>query len=553
MRVALPTAVIHVQRRSNHAVEHRNRSSGERWLEVSARGVELTDHPLLNKGTAFTGEERDAFGLRGLLPPRITGIREQVDRVMANYAKKSSDLERYIHLISLLDRNETLFYRTVVDHIEEMLPIIYTPVVGEACLQFGRIYRRHRGLYITPDDLGRIDSILSNWPEDDVAVVVVTDGERVLGLGDLGAGGMGISIGKCSLYVAGAGIHPARMLPVCLDTGTDNAPLLEDPLYLGQRRARLRGRPYDALVDAFVAAVKRRWPRAIIQFEDFAKTNAHRLLEKHKLRARCFNDDIQGTGAVALAGVLSALEHIGEHLETQRIFIAGAGSAGVAIASMLRGAELWMFDVGGLVTASNFDRAELAPFARNEPPASMLEVARRVRPTVLIGVSGQRGLFDQPLLSAMGGDRPIIFPLSNPTAHSECTPEEARAWTGGRAIVAAGSPFPQTAQCNNLYIFPGLGLGVLASQASRIDDELFRAAARELADLAPPGSIFPPIQNIRAISRRIAMAVGRSAIGRGLAPPLSDTELARAIDDEVWEPSYLPYRPAASMSQQEVA
>lgn len=513
----------------------------ERYLEVDATGVELTDQPILNKGTAFSDSERDALKLRGLLPPTVTSIEQQIDRVLTNFHAKGTALEKYIHLLSLLDRNETLFYRTILDHIEVTLPVIYTPTVGEACQQFGRIYRRHRGLYVTYEDLNRVDELLANWPYDDVAVIVVTDGERILGLGDLGAGGMGISIGKSSLYVTGAGIHPAKMLPVCLDVGTDNPRLLDDPLYLGQRRARIRGERYDDLVEAFVLAVGRRFPRAIIQFEDFGKLNAARLLERYQDRARCFNDDIQGTGAVACAGVLSALRISGQKLEDQRVLVVGGGSAGAGIAAMLAGAEIWMFDSKGLVTKDRA-RGEVAAFARDEPPAQLMDVAKRVRPTILIGVSGQAGIFDRPLLQTMDGPRPIVFPLSNPTAHSECTPEEARGWTQGRAIVATGSPFPDTPQCNNLYIFPGVGLGTLIAASPRVDLEMFRTAARTLAALAPPDQLYPPLRDIRRISRTIAKAVAKSAIDRGLAPAATDQQLETRLDAEIWDPSYLPYR-----------
>lgn len=513
----------------------------ERYLEVGATGVELTDQPILNKGTAFTEDERTTLKLRGLLPPTVTSIEQQMDRVLTNFHAKGTPLEKYIHLLSLLDRNETLFYRTILDHIEVTLPVIYTPTVGEACQQFGRIYRRHRGLYVTYEDLGRMDEVLGNWPYDDVAVIVVTDGERILGLGDLGSGGMGISIGKCSLYVTGAGIHPARMLPVCLDVGTDNPRLLDDPLYLGQRRARIRGERYDALVDAFVKAVGRRFPRAIIQFEDFGKLNAARLLERYQDQARCFNDDIQGTGAVAYAGVLSALRLSHQRIEDQRVLVVGGGSAGAGIAAMLGGAQIWMFDSKGLVTKDRA-RGEVAPFARDEAPAQLLEVARRVRPTMLVGVSGQAGIFDRPLLQTMDGPRPIVFPLSNPTANSECTPEEARGWTQGRAIVATGSPFPDTPQCNNLYIFPGVGLGTLVARSPRVDLEMFKTAARTLSELAPAGQLYPPLKEIRTISRTIAKAVAKSAIDRGLAPRASDAELDQRLNEEIWEPNYLPYR-----------
>lgn len=516
-------------------------------LETTLRGEALVDDAILNKGTAFTEEERDALGLRGLLPPRVSTMAEQAGRVLENHRRKESDLERYIHLIALLDRNATLFYRMLLGHLEEFLPIIYTPTVGQACERFGHIYRRPRGIYLTPEDTGGVDRILANWPASDIAVIVVTDGERILGLGDLGAGGMGISIGKSSLYVAGAGIHPARTLPVCLDTGTGNEALLEDPLYLGRPRRRVRGAAYDDLVEAFFAAAARRFPKAFIQFEDFGKNNAFRLLDRFRDRYCTFNDDIQGTGAVALAGVLSALRETGGRLEDQRAVILGAGSAGVGIGRALKGAGIWMLDSKGLLTA---DRGGLSPvqlpFARAEPGGMLIDVVRRVRPTILIGTSGQPGVFTREVIDAMAGPRPIVFPLSNPTSHSECTPEDVRAWTGGRALVAAGSPFPGTAQCNNLYIFPGVGLGIIAAGASRVTDGMFAAAARTLASLVPAGAIFPPLQDIRRLSAALAMAVAREAIAAGVAPPADDDTLRRRIADEIWEPEYLPFKAAAS-------
>jgi malate dehydrogenase (oxaloacetate-decarboxylating)(NADP+) len=518
--------------------------TGQRYLDVYVRGSTLSDMPSLNKGTAFSDEERDALGLRGLMPPQIANIDDQVRRVLDNYANKATDLERYIHLNSLLDRNETLFFRVLTDRIEELLPIIYTPTVGLACQRFGRIYRRHRGLYITPSDLARMDGVLANWPHDDVEIVVVTDGERILGLGDLGAGGMGISIGKSALYTAGAGIRPWATLPVCLDVGTDNEALRRDPLYLGEPVPRLRGPAYDELVDAFVTGVSRRFPRAIIQFEDFGKNNAFRLLEKYKDRARCFNDDIQGTGAVTFAGVLSGLKKKNARLQDQRVFIIGAGSAGVGIARMLEGAEIWAFDSQGLITCDRRDlRGEQAFLAKKDQPGTVLEVAKRVRPTIVIGVSGRPKTIDRALVETMG-PAPLIFPLSNPTASSECTPAEAMEWTNGQAIVATGSPFPGTPQCNNMYIFPGVGLGVIASGAARVTDDLFRAAAERLSELASDGHLYPPLREIRRVSKAIAFAVAKRAVARGLAPSMDDRQIEARIDAEVWEPKYIPYRPA---------
>lgn len=524
----------------------RDPETRQEFLEPPLAGELLRSNPIYNKGTAYTEEERAAFGLRGLLPPRVQTLEIQLQRVMENYRRKSSDLERFIQLNSLRERNQTLFYRLLVDRFEELLPIVYTPTVGEACQQFGRIYRRPQGLYLTLEDVPRIDEVLGNWPYRDVAVIVVTDGERILGLGDQGAGGMGISLGKLALYVAGAGIHPARTMPVCLDVGTDNAALLEDPLYLGTPRRRVRGPAYDELVETFVRGVQKRFPGAIIQFEDFAKDNASRLLEAYRGKARCFNDDIQGTGAVAAAGVLAALRAIGEKLEQQRVVIAGAGSAGLGIARMLKGAQTWILDSKGLlVTGRTNLSAEQRPYARAEPGGTFLEVVRRVRPTVLIGTSGQAGLFTREAVEAMDAPHPIILPLSNPTSKSECTAAQAREWTGGRAVVASGSPFPDTPQCNNVYIFPGVGLGTLASGASRVTDSMFNAAAQTLAGLASGSEIFPPLREIRRVSAEIAFAVGKAASSAGVAEPCDDTTLRDRIAAQVWEPRYLPYRPAA--------
>ncbi|MCE9634725.1 MAG: NAD-dependent malic enzyme [Planctomycetes bacterium] len=524
----------------------RDPTTGDRWIECSLEGADLENAPILNKGTGFSQDERDAFGLTGLLPPRCVTMGEQSERVFANYRAQTTDLARYAALQALMDRNETLYYRLLVDHLEEMLPIVYTPTVGQACQQFGRLYRRGRGVYFTPETTIAVDRILRRWRYSDVRVVVVTDGERVLGLGDLGAGGMGISIGKISLYVAGAGIHPARTLPVCLDVGTNNARLLDDPLYLGTKRERVRGDAYDALVDAFVHGIRERWPKAMIQFEDFAMGNALRLLDRYRSDFCCFNDDIQGTGAVTAAGVLAGLRLTGQKMEDLRVLIAGAGGAGIGIARALRGARIWMCDVDGLLTTSRANLVpEQRPFAVDDAPATLAEAAVRVRPHVLIGVTGKAGTFTQEMVSAMDGPRPMVFPLSNPTSCVECTPDQAREWTGGRAIVATGSPFPGTSQCNNVYIFPGIGLGVTACDASRVTDAMVRAAAETLAAMAPisdGGSLYPPIRDIRLVSREVAFAVARRAMDDGVAAPQTDDALRTRIADEVWEPAYVPYR-----------
>jgi malate dehydrogenase (oxaloacetate-decarboxylating)(NADP+) len=524
-------------------------AQGECSLLCPVVGEHLLTFPLLNKGTAFTERERDELGLRGLLPSRVCTIQEQAARVMENYRKKSSDLERYIHLIALMDRNETLFYRVILDHLAELLPILYTPTVGLACRSFGRIFRRARGVYITPEDRGRIRELLSHWPLPRVRVIVVTDGERILGLGDLGANGMGIPIGKLSLYVAAAGIPPSEVMPVCLDTGTDSPGIRDDPHYLGRRQPRLRGAAYDDLVEEFVAAASNAFPGVLLQFEDFAEGNASRLLDRFRHRAFCFNDDIQGTAAVALAAVLAAERTTGRRLADERIVIAGAGSAGVGIARLLAAAmredgvapeqaraNISLVDSKGLVTR---DRPQLpaprAEFAQDPPARTLDEVVRVSKPTVLVGVTGHANLFSDEILSRLG-DRPLVLPLSNPTETSECSPENVRRATRRTALVATGSPFPATSQCNNVYVFPGVGLGVLSAGVSRVTDGMFLAAARALAgmtdeSLLRQGQLFPPIEDIRRISRGVAAAVAAQA---GIAAPVLDQ----------WEPAYLPYRRA---------
>lgn len=507
------------------------RAAGE--FEVCPlEGEALVHHPIYNKGTAFTEEERDRFRLRGLLPPRVATIEEQAERVMENYARKATDLERYIYLIALLDRNETLFYHVVLDHLEEMLPIVYTPTVGQACREFSHIFRRHRGLYVTIEDLGHVDAILANGPPGAQAIVV-TDGERILGLGDLGANGMGIPIGKLSLYVAAGGIHPARVLPVCLDVGTNREELRSDPHYLGRAHERVRGDRYDALVDEFIAAATRRFPGVLVQFEDFAGPNAIRLLDRHRNSARCFNDDVQGSGAISLAAVLASERVTGRRLEEERVVIAGAGGAGIGIARALGIPGVWLVDSRGSVVVSDDPRdAHKQPFARPGPRRSLLETVKDVNPTVLIGVSGRGGLFTAEVLQHLA-PRPLVLPLSNPTPQAECTPWQVTAATGGSGLVATGSPFPGVSQCNNVYVFPGLALGVLSSRAPRVSDAMFASAARRLASLATEadlaaGRLFPPIREIRRVSAEIARAVAETA---GFAGPIRQ-----------WQPRYSAYR-----------
>jgi malate dehydrogenase (oxaloacetate-decarboxylating)(NADP+) len=535
----------------------------------TARGDALLHDPHRNKGTAFTDTERDTLGLRGLLPPRILTLEEQEERILQNFHGLRDPLEQYIYLTGLQDRNETLFYRVLVDHLALMMPIIYTPTVGEACQTFGHIFRRPRGLYVTSQDRGRVRQILRNWPEPDVRIIVVTDGERILGLGDVGANGMGIPIGKLSLYSACAGVHPSGCLPITLDVGTDNTALRADPLYIGLPHPRVRGAPYAELLEEFVAAVDEVFPGVLLQFEDFATDNALGLLARYRDRLCTFNDDVQGTAAVALAGLYSAARITGVPLSRQRILFLGAGSAATGIAGLAVGAlraegqsereardHCWFFDSSGLVVQS---RGELAahkrPYAHDHPATStLLDAITALRPTALLGLSTQGGAFTAPVLQAMAevNDRPVIFALSNPTAKSECTAEEAYRHTGGRAVFASGSPFDPVVlgerrftpgQGNNAYIFPGLGLGVLISRARRVTDPMFQAAARALAALVSQSSLdagllYPPLQEIRRVSEVIAQAVAEVAWREGVAAAPKPPDLPAAIRKEMWDPRY---------------
>jgi malate dehydrogenase (oxaloacetate-decarboxylating)(NADP+) len=534
--------------------------------------MELLQNPQLNKGTAFSDHERDVLGLRGLLPPHSCTLEDQVARVMENFQRKTSDLERYIQLVALQDRNETLFYRVVVDNPELMLPILYTPTVGEACQHYGHIYRRMRGMFVSLEDRGRVARILANWPRRDVRVIVVTDGERILGLGDLGANGMGIPVGKLTLYTACGGVDPAVCMPVTLDVGTENARLREDPLYLGLPRRRLRGEEYDALIEEFVDAANILFPGVLIQFEDFATTNAFRILQQYRDRVCCFNDDIQGTGAVALAGLLSTARALGTDLRDHRLLFFGAGEAGAgigrAVASEMQAhglsakeaaAHCFFMDSKGLVVKSRRDLPpHKLPMAADCPPLTGLANAiRTLEPTVIIGVSGQPGTFTRESLEALAGvtDRPVVFALSNPTSKSECTAEQAYAWTAGRCIFASGSPFPPVTlggstycpgQGNNAYIFPGLGLGILASRARRVTDSMFSAAAHALSSLVTRedlarGRIYPGLNRIQEISACLAVAVAEVAYAEGLAEAPRPTDLLAAVQKSMYEPRYREY------------
>jgi malate dehydrogenase (oxaloacetate-decarboxylating)(NADP+) len=528
--------------------------------------------PALNKGTAFTEAERDALELRGLLPPRVLTIEQQAARVLENYRRKPNDIEKYIQLVALQGRNETLFYRVLIDNLEELMPIVYTPTVGQACQEYGHIFRRPRGMFISDRDRGNTERILTHWPRRDVRVVVVTDGERILGLGDLGANGMGIPVGKLALYTACGGIAPSLCLPVTLDVGTNNQSLLQDPLYIGIPQRRLTGDAYDTLVDEFILAIQKLFPKALIQLEDFGNRNAFRLLEKYKDRARLFNDDIQGTASMALGGIYSALRITGQRLVDQRFLFLGAGEAGIGIGNLIVSAmvregvseqaareKCWFFDVKGLIVSSrdHLEEHQHAFAHRILFIQDFLVALERHRPTAIIGVSGAAELFTKPVIETMSrlNERPIIFALSNPTSRSECTAEQAYRWSEGRAIFASGSPFDQVmvnertcvpGQGNNVYIFPGLGLGVLASGASLITDEMFFEASRVLANQVTEeelsqGRVYPQLKRIREVSLSIACAVAEVAYRRGLADTRPPTDLAAFIRSQMYEPVYKSY------------
>jgi malate dehydrogenase (oxaloacetate-decarboxylating) len=564
----------------------RDAATGEIYLSTAATGRALLEDPMLNKGTAFTPQERRAFGLDGLLPPAVSTPEAQLERIYGNFRSKASDLERYAFLVALQDRNETAFYRLVSQHLREMMPIIYTPVVGAACQAYSRIYHRPRGLYLSLPQKDHIDAILDGV-DAEADVICVTDGERILGLGDLGVGGMGIPVGKLALYTVCAGIHPASTLPVVLDVGTNNQELLDDPLYLGWRHERVRGPEYDAFIEAFVSAVTRRFPHVLLQWEDFANANAGRLLERYRNRLCSFNDDIQGTGSVTLAAVLAATLVTRSRISEQKVAMFGAGSAGVGIADQIVSAmvadgltqeqarsRIWLVDSQGLVhdgrrelgdTKSRYAQplTALRNWNGTGTPA-LLDVVHHVHPTILIGTAAQAGTFTEAVVREMARhvERPVILPLSNPTSKCEALPTDLIRWTDGRAIVATGSPFApvehegrrhEIAQCNNAYIFPGVGLGVIAARSPRVTEAMFLAAARALAELSPAhhdagGSLFPPVQQVRAVSRHVAIAVAREARREGLIEPLSDADIERRVDAAMWTPQYLPYRPFSQLA-----
>ncbi|HEX6850590.1 MAG TPA: NAD-dependent malic enzyme [Candidatus Polarisedimenticolaceae bacterium] len=564
----------------------RDPESGEDIVETPLSGALLLEVPMLNKGSGFTPDERREFGLLGILPPHSSTPEEQVARAYHNFQSKGSDLERYVFLASLQDRNETLFYRLLAEHTAEMMPIVYTPTVGKGCQLYSHLYRRPRGLYLAYPHRDQLDLLLKHAPYRGVRVIVVTDGERILGLGDLGVGGMGIPVGKLALYTLCAGIHPSQTLPIVLDVGTDNLNLLEDPLYLGWRHERIRGEEYDEFVEDFVSAVERVFPGVLLQWEDFAKGNARRLLDRYRDRICSFNDDIQGTGAVAAAGLMAALEASGSKWRDQRIVLHGGGSAGTGIGGQivmsmvdegLTEAEaverIWMLDSRGLVHAGREEK-DAAKRRFSKPTGALAgweihdafapgleEVVRRVKPTMLVGASADPGCFNERVVREMARnvERPVIFPLSNPTSKAEAKPADLLAWTEGRALIGTGSPFADVeyegrvykiGQCNNVFIFPGVGLGVLACGARRVTERMFHAAARALGAIAPAlrdrhAPLYPGVADARLVARRVALAVGLEAAREGAAESIHAQELERRIDQLMWEPKYprLRHRP----------
>jgi malate dehydrogenase (oxaloacetate-decarboxylating) len=551
------------------------------YLTVCRRGRDLIGQPLLNKGTAFTDEERDVFSLRGLLPARVMTIEEQVRLELEHVRRKTDDLERYIGLAALQDRNETLFYRVLSENLEEFLPIVYTPTVGRACQEFSHIFRRSRGVWITPSDVDRIDDILRTATGDEIRLIVVTDNERILGLGDQGAGGMAIPVGKLALYTAGAGIYPAWTLPVSLDVGTDRPELLADPLYLGYRAPRLRGQAYDEVLEAFVESVKRVFPAAVVQWEDFKQHNALRILTRYRHRLASFNDDVQGTAAVILGGLLAARREQGGLAQDRFLFL-GAGAAGIGIAGLLRkhlgvrdgvagpdGPVLALMDHIGLVHLGRTDLAEdQRPFAvdpgwfldaglSSQELSEPVAIARALNASVLIGTTGCHGAFSEALVREVGqhAATPIVLPLSNPGDRAEAQPADVLEWTAGRALVATGSPSADVqlpggartiGQANNVFVFPGVGLGAIVAEAREVTDEAFLVAAREFAALVSPdrlasGAMFPPIRDLRQTARTIAVAVVRHLRDSGYGRQYRDEEIEPAVDRAMWWPEYLPF------------
>jgi len=554
----------------------------KRPLYIPYAGSSLLETPLLNKGSAFSEEERSHFNLTGLLPPRFETIDEQVERAYMQYRSFETNLNKHIYLRAIHDNNETLFFKLVQANLAEMMPIIYTPTVGDACEQFSDIYRSSRGLFVSYDQRHQLDDILRNATKNKVKVIVVTDGERILGLGDQGIGGMGIPIGKLSLYTACGGISPAYTLPVMLDVGTNNEKLLNDPMYMGWRHRRIEQDKYDEFLAMFINAVKRRWPDVLLQFEDFAQPNATPLLNRYRDELCCFNDDIQGTASVTVGTLLAACRTKKSALSVQRVVFVGAGSAGCGIAEQIISqmvsegigeqqarSQIFMVDRFGLLTEGmtglrDFQeklvqpKSAIAPWNIQGDYASLLDVMHGAEPTILIGVSGVPGLFTEAVIKAMKAhcSMPIIFPLSNPSRQVEATPEQVINWTEGEVIIATGSPFESVeykgqmfpiAQCNNSYVFPGIGLGVVSAKINRISDEMLMAASAMLAQASPLantgiGELLPPLVEIAALSKKIAFAVGKVAFEQNLALPLSDEQLMESIERNFWTPQYRQYR-----------
>ncbi len=558
-------------------------SDNNLYLKVNLTGYALLSNPLLNKGMAFTHEEREAFELLGLIPPFETNLTIQLQRSYETLQSKHSDIEKYIYLRDLQDSNETLFYRLLCEHIDEIMPIVYTPTVGLGCQRYSHIYRRPRGVYIAYPDKKSIDKIFAHRRFDQVKTIVVSDGERILGLGDQGAGGMGIPIGKLALYTACAGIHPSATLPILLDTGTDNPDLLQDPLYIGWHHERIRDQQYDDFLECFVTAVRKRFPHALLQWEDFAQRNANPILTRYRDQLCTFNDDIQGTAAVATGTLLSAIHVTGIPLTEQTIAIVGAGSAGCGISNLILQAMIeeglsesdarqrfFLIDQPGLLTDDMLDLQSFQqPFAQPKHKITqwqcltnnritLKDVMTHAKPTVLIGVSGQASIFTEEIVREMlkHTKKPVIFPLSNPTARSEATPKDLNEWTNGQAIIGTGSPFGniikngkpfRVDQTNNCYIFPGVGLGLISVNATRVTDKMFMTAAKALANCSPArfdpqANLLPPLSEIRMVSLKVALAIAEEAILSGYGKSPGTNNLEKYISDMMWEPEYLPYK-----------
>lgn len=557
-------------------------SNNNKYLYIPHSGPSLLETPLLNKGSAFTARERELFNLNGLVPPRYESIEEQVDRAYMQYSSFEAPINKHIYLRAIQDNNETLFHRLVQEHIEEMLPIIYTPTVGDACEQFSDIYRSSRGLFVSYSEREHMEDILRNATKQKVKVIVVTDGERILGLGDQGIGGMGIPIGKLSLYTACGGISPAYTLPVMLDVGTNNEKLLNDPMYMGARHERIGQEEYNEFVDSFIQHAQKRWPGVMIQFEDFAQPNAMPLLERYRDKVCCFNDDIQGTAAVTLGSILAACKSKNVPLSQQNVVFVGAGSAGCGIAEMLvkrmcnegltdeqARKRIFMIDRHGLLTEESTGlmdfqqklvhaNADLSDWSFSGKFPSLFDVINCAKPDILIGVSGQPGLFSEQVIRTMKShcELPIIFPLSNPSRQVEARPEQVIEWTDGQVIIATGSPFEPVeykgktypiAQCNNSYIFPGIGLGVIASKSSLISEEMLMATSEALANASPlaihgEGALLPPLTKVAELSKEIAFAVGKVAEQQGLALEMPDEVLCNNIERNFWKAEYRPYK-----------